>query len=327
VARGDVRSLVLQNGGKKERMGVVLAAVLLAMHVQTTGRCPAAEDVERQLKPLLPPGFAGGSSPSDVAALEENADGSVTLSLARFDRGTIIHRHLPRASSCADQAESVAVALAVWEAEIHPEIALRLDHLVPAPAPANRAPAADVGPVLRRVRPPVRGGTAVLGLGAALLGGWQPGSFASGARIEGTLGRDASPWRLRLSAVAMGEHSVSLAPGQASWWRVYLAPGADYAIALAPRWKLVAGVAGVLGIARITGTGYSVDHRVVSTELGGEALARIEWHGDGPMRPWLGLAVVAWMRRQRLDVAGATTSAIPRAEPMVALGADFLWGR
>src|SRR5882724_2693626 len=201
-------------------MGGVLAMLLVAMEVRGAGRCPAAGEVERRLTPLLPPGFASGPALPDVAALEENADGSVTLSLARFDHGTITRRSLPRAPTCADQAETVAVALAVWEAQIHPEIALRLDHLSapPAPAPpALPAPAAAPEAALHREPQPAPGGAAWLGLGAGLMGGWQPGSLAPGARIDGTLGSISSAWRARLSAVTLGQHAVNLAPGQASW--------------------------------------------------------------------------------------------------------------
>jgi hypothetical protein len=49
---------------------------------------------------------------------EENGDGSLTLSLARFDPGTITRKRLLRARTCSEQAETVAVALAVWEAQI-----------------------------------------------------------------------------------------------------------------------------------------------------------------------------------------------------------------
>ena len=39
-----------------------------------------------------------------------------------------------------------------------------------------------------------------------------------------------------------------------------------------------------------------------------------------------GRDAVAWARRQALDLQGASSgAALPRIEPMVALGADFVW--
>src|SRR5690348_8668873 len=100
-------------------MRLLWAALVVAMRIQAPGTCPASADVERQLAPLLPAGIMAGVP--DIAALEENADGTLTLSLAQFDRGAITRRRLPRANTCQEQAQTVAVALAVWEAQIHPD--------------------------------------------------------------------------------------------------------------------------------------------------------------------------------------------------------------
>jgi hypothetical protein len=60
-------------------------------------------------------------------------------------------------------------------------------------------------------------------------------------------------------------------------------------------------------------------------DAGAELRARGEWR-PGRIRPWVGASTVAWLRRQTLDLAGATSGSIlPRVEPMVAVGADFVW--
>src|SRR3954454_17082326 len=112
-------------------MSGVVVVLLLALQVQATGRCPTADDVEQRLAPLLPPGLE--SSLRDVAQLDEDAAGGLTLTLAQVDGGTITRRQLVPAASCGDRAETVAVALAIWESQIHPEIALQLDRLSTAP--------------------------------------------------------------------------------------------------------------------------------------------------------------------------------------------------
>ena len=307
-------------------MGVLSTALLLAISIQAPGTCPTGADVERQLAPLLPPGFE--SATPDVAAIDENADGSLTLSLARFDQGTIVRRRLPRAQSCADQAQTVAVTLAVWEAQIHPEISLRLDRLLPARTPVAEVPVApDRDALVLRASPPAPTGGTPIALGAGFAGAWQPDSFAPAGRIDLMFSRTQRPWRARLSVVGLGPHGTSLPPGQATWWRLYLALGADASIGLGRRWALVAGAAGVVGALRLMGSGYTDNRRVWNTDVGAEFQARVEWRA-GRVRPWLGLALVTWLRSQTLEVTGADSSpALPRAEPMAALGADFIWGQ
>ena len=125
--------------------------------------------------------------------------------------------------------------------------------------------------------------------------------------------------------VGLGAHSQSLSPGQARWWRLYFALGADYELPLGRRWALALGLAGVFGVASVEGVGYTTDRTTRTTDLGLESMLRVEVR-LGAVRPWMGLAVVTWLRQQTLDVTGTTASLVlPRAEPMVALGGDFFW--
>lgn len=297
----------------------------LALQVQGGGSCPSPGEVEERLAPLLPVGFASGST--DLAAVAEEPDGTLSVSLARSDGKTIARRRLPRAATCGEQAETVAVALAVWEAQIHPEISLRLDRLAASPPPSSTASprAADGDLVIRRAGgdPPSR--PLELGLGAAALAAWQPGSIAPGARLDAALGRASGAWRARLSAVGLGTHAESLPPGQARWWRLYFALGADYAFPLGPHWDLAVGAAGVVGVATVEGAGYTTDRTTRTTDLGVESMLRVGLRLGG-IRPWLGLALVTWLRQQTVDVSGTVASLVlPRAEPMIALGTDFYW--
>jgi hypothetical protein len=308
-------------------MGLVVAACL-AMQVQGVGSCPSPGEVEEKLAPLLPVGFA--SSSTDRAAVMEEADGTLSVLLARSDGKTVARRRLPRAASCSEQAQTVAVALAVWEAQIHPEISLRLDRLAAPPTlPHTGAPPAAEGVLAIRQRagesaPPRPLG---LGLGAAAIGAWQPGSVVPGARLDAVLGTATGAWRARLSVVGLATHAESLSPGQVRWWRLYFALGADYLVPLGRRWDLALGAAGVLGVATVEGAGFTADRTTRTADLGAELLLRIELRLGG-LRPWLGISVVTWLRQQTVDVTGMATSLVlPRAEPMLALGTDFYWQR
>jgi hypothetical protein len=299
----------------------LLVASWLAMQVQGTGSCPSPAEVEATLAPLLPVGFA--SSSTDLAAITEEADGALSVWLARPDGKTVARRRLPPAATCGEQAQTVAVALAVWEAQIHPEISLRLDRLA---APAASVPASEGDLAIRRTGGSGPAARAVsLGLGVAAVGSWQPGSIAPGGRLDAILGTADGPWSARLSVAGLGTHTERLAPGEARWWRLYFALGADYAIPHGRRWDLTLGAAGVLGVASVEGAGFTSDRATRTADLGVEATLRVDLR-LGAVRPWVGLAIVTWLRRQTVEVIGTGASLeLPRAEPMLALGADFYW--
>ena len=304
-------------GGMKVGMGGLAVALLVAMKVQAAGSCPAAADVERHIGPLLSAESESESTASDVARIDEGVDGGLTISLIATDGAIVAQRHLPRASSCAEQAETVAVALAAWEARIHPDISLHLDHLSPASAP-NIV-------VARSSFAPPAGDAMHVSLGASVAGDWQRGSLAPAGRIDLTFSRWERPWRARLSLAGLGTHTTDLSSGQASWRRIYGALGADAVLRLGPFWDVVVGAAGVLGQASIVGSGFPVNHRTRSADLGAEGVLRVQ-RRVGRIAPWLGLAAVVWLRRQGIEVTGSDGSfALPRVEPMVALGADFQW--
>jgi hypothetical protein len=292
----------------------VATLLWLALQIQGAGGCPTAGEVDAQLGPLLPPGFAAISA--DQAALVENTDGTLSLSLVRSDGRVVGSRRLPPAATCSEQAATVAVTVAVWEAQIHPEISLRLDSL-------RGSPATTPPPMVRRAVEPAAPPARTLAVGVGLLGSWQPGSVAPGARVDAMLGTVGRGWRWRLSVAGVGEHRLTLPPGYADWWRLYAALGADYALPLGRRWSVALGAAGVLGMADASGTGYSSDRTARSLDLGAEVLLRVELR-LGAVRPWIGVALLAWLRKQTLEVIGSGTSvALPRTEPLVALGVDF----
>lgn len=310
----------------QEGMGGLFVSLLVALQIQARGACPGAADVERHLAPLLPPGLK--VTASDTATLEENGDGTLLLSLLRSDGGATIYRILPATPTCDDRAEMVAVTLAAWEAQVHTNLSLRLDRLSTAAPAQPVAPPPERGPYLSRAAGEVsRPGNNQLALGAGLVGAWQPDSIAPGARVDAMLNRRDSPWRGRLSAGGWGEHQVSVPPGYGDWSRLYLALGADYSVRLGRQWAATAGAAGVVGAFTIAGSGFAANRRAWSADVGGEVLLRVELRRWARVRPWLGLALVTWLRRQTVAVDGETTSlSLPRTEPLAALGTDFLWG-
>jgi len=305
-------------------MSGLLVSLWLAMQIEVAGSCPSAQQIEGELATLLPPDFAADSS--DRAVVAEDGE-SLTISLARADGRSAARRQLARTGTCAEQAETVAVMLAVWEAQIHPEISLRLDRIGGAPAPA--APAAprpaERAVVLTRPAAPPAGRTLMPAVGAGIVGSWQPDSVAPGGRVDVTLGVSDRALRPRLSFAGLGRHSMGVTPGEASWWRAYLAFGADYVVPVGRRWQVALGAGGVIGLLTATGSGFSSDRTARSADVGAETMVRAELK-LGAVRPWLGVGLLTWLRRQTVEVTGEKTSAaLPRIEPLIALGADFCW--
>ena len=297
---------------------MLVASLLIALQIQAAGDCPAALDVESALGPLL----GDEAAVRDVATIARAADGSVSLSLADSTGQPIGARTLPRARTCGEQAKSVAVTLAVWEAQLHPEIALGLDRLASEPASPQEV-------VTRAAPPPAPAPPArELALGVAAVGDLQSGAWAPGTRLELALGSTDAWWRVRLAVTGVGRHHVDLPPGSVSWWRAFVQVGADVDVARGRRWAVVLGAGALGGVVSLAGSGFAADRATRSLDLGGETRARLEARlgGSGHVRPWLGATVAVWARRQGLDVQGAdSSSALPRAEPMAAAGADFVW--
>jgi hypothetical protein len=305
-------------------MSGLVVSLWLAIQIDGAGTCPTTTEIQRQLAPLLPSG--GAIDLSDRARIAESADG-LDVALARSDGRTVARRRLPRSGTCAEQAETVAVTLAVWEAQIHPEIALRLDRLGATPTAGTAATVGRAGaaPTVARAAEPAAQGPGLFAVGAAVVGSWQPGSIAPGGRVDVTRGTAGGSWRARLSLAALGRHTMSLPPGEATWWRLYAAAGTDYVLSIGAGWQVTLGAAGVLGAVMAAGSGYSNDRTTRSADVGVETLARAELPRSA-LRPWLGVALLTWLRRQDVVVTGqGASAALPRFEGVLALGADFCW--
>ena len=254
-----------------------------------------------------------------MATIATAANGGLSLSLTDAAGQPIGERTLPRARTCGEQAKAVAVTLAVWEAQLHPEIDLGLDRLAspePTPVVAAAVPAA------------VPASTRELTMGLGALGDRQSSSWAPGARLELGIGQADARWRLKLAAVAVGRHALDLPPGRATWWRAFVQLGVDVDALRGRRWAGVLGTGLLGGLLFNEGTGFAVDRATRSIDAGGEARARLEARlgRNKQVRPWLGALVAVWVRRQTLDIQGTTTSvALPRLEPMATMGMDFAW--
>ena len=298
-------------------MGGVVALLLIAIEIHAASGCPGAAEIERQLAPLLGPGPEAHTT--DVARIGRGADGALLVALDDARGGPIAERQLPPAGTCRDQAETVAVTLAIWEAQIHPgDLAAPRQGLSPDAAGGPTTLATTPAPP-----PPRRPWTTALG--AAVAGDAQSGAWAPAGRpraVGGPRGQLVFARACPPSASAACS-TEGVTPGEAAWWRAFLALGVDAGFpARGRRWSVALGAAAAGGVAVISGAGYAVNRGTAQPRprrRGGSLRGGLRL---GRVRPWLGVSAVGWLRRQELELQGIATSG--GAAP---LGADGGRGR
>jgi hypothetical protein len=271
----------------KGSVGAQIALLLWAMlDVRSTVACPAAADVSARLQPLLPRELG---PTGDVVNIDA-AGGVTTVRLVRSDGTLVAARALPRGESCAAQAQIAAVVVATWEGRLQAERAdgalalpdpstLGARASRPAPAPAWRLEIAG-GPLAA-----FTGGDLGVALGADVA------AFAAGSR-----------WGIGAALLAIGDHEapfVAQPGGTYTWRRLELGIGPAFG-SHAGAWSLGVRAAAVVGLLDVRGSGFALDQRTTSFDLGTSATARLGYR-VGPVSPWLGVTVVWWARPQRVQ--------------------------
>ena len=256
-------------------MNGLLVALWMALQLEGTGVCPAASEVEAEAGTAASPWLCVGIGRSGDHC------GRRRRHLVGLARAAGRNIHCRATFAAVDELRGTGGnggghARCLGSADSSGDLAAA------RPAGAASAGGRPRGPdrrqevVVRKREPPasaparsVAVGAAVVGAG--VIGSGQPTSVAPGGRIDATLDAAGWPLRWRLSASALGKHQESLPPGEADWWRLYVALGADYLIPLGRRWELSLGAAGVLGVASVEGNGFMVDRAAESTDWGSRA--------------------------------------------------------
>jgi hypothetical protein len=331
---------------------VVTALVtwLVAMNpvVRFTGDagCPTAAEVDGRLSALLP--TASPSGERDVAALEESGS-RLRVTVRRPDGRTLGERELDRGHSCADLAAAIALVIATWESDVHPEFVLALPALA---EPARPSPIAPSGPAVDRSSaeraPPVaeatrerRAAAAVAAppetpreafdLGAALVASAAPhtldGSFESdlvaAAGIAAGWVHHGRGTGARLALGIAADRVVPLGPGEAHWRRATVAFGPQYRLFIAGTTILdLHGEVTAAGL-NVRGQRFATNDDGWSFDLGAGAGARL-WMGTGAWRPWVDLSVAVWPTEHVVYAAPSREGvSLPAVEISLALGMAF----
>jgi hypothetical protein len=237
-----------------------------------------------------------------------------TLRLMRPDGTIVAQRALPSAEPCAAQAQIAAVVIATWEGRLQAE---RTDGALALPVPSAALGARASGPAAAPAwRVEIAGGPLVAFHGGDLGVALGADMAAFGAR---------SRWGLGAAVLAIGEHQASFdaQPGATyTWRRLELGLGPAFSLH-ARRWSFGGRAAAVAGFLDVRGSGFALDQRTTSLDLGASATARIGYR-VGPVTPWLGVTVVWWARSQR--VQATFVDGAERLPPYEALaGAGLSW--
>jgi hypothetical protein len=291
---------------------LVLAS--LGFSIRGTSDCPRLEDVHARLSEMVT--LSDGQRVEESAVVERR-DGSVHVALESANGRVIGERELVAAGSCEELAQVVAVILAAWLGDAHPELISRLPES-DAPSTADQTPSEGVAPAppaspqtaapsAIRLEPPRRDERAArewrqlvstVALGSSVgQGGVVPGAQAGLA----WLGRGSSfGWSLSLGI--SGARERALGDGLVRWSRWPLATGPVLRIA-SERLALELQAGPAIAWLRLAGFGFpgSAPHQDVS--YGGFAAFRLGWRA-ATLEPFIGVSPYLWLRPATAFVSG-----------------------
>jgi hypothetical protein len=306
--------------------------------------CPRAEEVERQLALLLPSAVAVVPGRPDVATLEDVED-RLRVTLAREDGTLLGRRELTTKASCGELASAVALVLAMWESDVHPEFVLELPAAtvpppevapplatpVPAPPAARATSTVAEAQALPRHRGALDFGVAFGVVAAAQAAeGPREDHLTWSAALVGAWLPSARGWGGQVTIFGDGERAQSLPVGEARWRRAGGSLGPVF------RWYPSRGrthldlhaelMVAALGV---RGAGLGKTAEDWSLDEGGAAGVRVRVPLSRRWCPWLGLGVEVWPRKQVVYTRPDGESAsLPRAEVTLSLGVSFdAWPR
>jgi len=324
-------------------VGALPGLVLLAAGLRIEGHstCPTAARVASHLAPLLPgasvaiaseeSGVSDGRSDgtgTDRARLAEDG-GDVLVVLTRPGEGTVGTRRFPRSYDCESLASAIAVSVAVWASDVHPDYAA--SRLTSAPETSNPLRLAATSTPASASRPPAPAGREAWRWGAGLalgLGGSIDVPAAAGdLLVNGWSRPPGASTAIRAELEAQSERALAVQEGHGAWRRFVLGAGVERTLA---RGTDTSGAGWLRGFAtarvallQLRGDGFAINHQDRVADLGaGLGLRAVR--AQGRWGSWVELAAALWPIGQELLVsAGASTG---RRLPVFEAFARVGWG-
>ncbi|HVY28892.1 MAG TPA: hypothetical protein VHB79_20185 [Polyangiaceae bacterium] len=309
--------------------------------VAGSAECPAPSAVDARTREIL------GLSVNQVVAERatvSHEDAALRVTLRAADAHVLGERLLPAEGSCDEQAAAVAVLLAAWLSDVHPEYVGTLPEAPPTPVSA--APATERAPQSAAATPAVVAPPAVpssrdsaaakvaspperptqrrnLELGVAaggVLSSASPAPFGSlGVRYL----PESTGWGAALSGTFSTPRRTELSPGSVSYFRWPLVVGPALRASLgSTRLDMTAGPAGAWF--HLSGVNFQ-DSRTYDVVVWGGALAARWALPQGRIAPFLEVSGMAFAGARAIVHVGTEERAVelPNLELYASLGASF----
>jgi hypothetical protein len=294
--------------------GVTLTILMVTnVEIHTGLVCPNPEMVSAELLRIGLDSSMGVSG--DRATLSEGPMGSLVLELTDSTGVQLGARTFPRPFECAEVARAIALTVAIWESDVHPEftpeLAARQRPIPTEPAretfvPKEIAPKAPLPPVgeAPQLRTPlshefeVGFGVSVLQAPTAL--DLDARGLALGIGVIGIHRPRKWPLGLWLSGNVEEKRTTSLLMGSGEWRRTRATAGVLRSMRTGTSTIAVEGRAGVsVAMLSANGVGFATNYSVNTFDAGMEGALRLELRRVA-LSPWIDLNVVRWLTSYEL---------------------------
>jgi hypothetical protein len=323
---------------------VSVAPVVLAtppVRLEIHGVCPSDGRISAELEAIVS-SREGAPEPVDVARITTQ-DGMLVVTLTGPDGGPLGERRIPAEGDCDAQARTVAVILATFLTDLHPEYLTLLpsaqpdalpvgepadaapsaETAPPAPQPAPSAPAAAPPPPVRAARPiPARASPPDEWLLTAAVGVELSSQLVPAAQVSLSFVPGAGALGARAFALVAGSADRELGGAVASFARYPLGVGPIVRVGRPDAW-LDAGAGVAFGWLRVTGRTFAINSSADDLVAGAWSSVRAgtRWLG---LRPFVELGALVWPGESVLiSSTPAASTTLPRFEANFLLGAGL----
>lgn len=289
------------------------------VEVRGATTCPQAEEVAAALAGLLPAG--DGAAAPDVASLREDGGGDLFVELRRASGEVIGEKRIAATLACGARAETAAVFVAAWEAQLGGDSARPL--AVPEP-PTRPMVAPTFDPETVVAHPAPARAPWELRPAATLLGAYAANDASMGARLDVTAAPRGSTFRAGAGLLYVGEHAANVASGAVTWRRVAMTLDVRRLLSspFSPA-RVEARLGGAFAMVDLRGRGFSTNQGAWVADAGATGGVRVGAQRRG-LSPFFDLGAAWWPWTHRGWVVGpGDFTSLPAIEVYAGVGAAF----
>jgi hypothetical protein len=276
--------------------------------------CPAAGVVDARVREIL--GLRPGSALEERAIIDRTGS-SLRVTLRGKDDRVLGDRVLRADGSCDELAGVVAVVLASWLSDVHPEFVGSL------PAPSSPPPAPPSTPARLPVESGPRAPPRQWVFGAAIGADLSSSGSAPFAALGVRWIPERSGWGAALSATVVGARTEDLSTGRVRHLRWPLELGPAFRVPMAPM-ALDVHAGAALAWLHVEGIGFASPASYDAFHIGGFISTRISMVADR-FAPFAEATAIVWGTTKAFVQRGPEQPSVtlPRVELYVALGVSW----